>query len=103
MTRNIANFTISGIVSSEPQNKAVAGQKSRVSLGVFVNNDEKPSHYFITFWGHTAEFIEQYIKKGDFVVIQGRLESYKKDETSFEITQLIGERIDPSPYSKNKE
>ena len=37
----------------------------------------------VSCWGKTADFVQQYLKKGNKVFIEGKLDSFKKDDGSF--------------------
>ena len=84
--------TISGNLGSDPKMsaKSEAGNEL-VFLNVATNRDiknketgeyeSKSTWHDVVCWGHTAKYIGQYGKKGDFVVIEGTLE-YWEDQNS---------------------
>lgn len=101
MSYNLNQFTLTGIVGSEPKNVANAGQTKRVVFKLFSNRGEKSNEFFLTAWDKTAEFCESYIRKGDYISVIGYMESFQKDDTSPITYNFNVNTIDPSPYKKN--
>lgn len=59
--------------------------------------DDKEHKFFVTgvAWGHKAEFLCKYFKKGDMVVVSGKLvtRTYEKDEETKYLIELMIESI----------
>ena len=58
-------------------------------------NDHTEWHR-VVLWGKTAEFAEQYIKKGSMLLVEGRLQTRNwedKDKAKHYVTEVVGERI----------
>lgn len=76
----IANFT----VATSEKWKDKDGQKQ-----------EKTEWHNITFFGKQAEICDQFVKKGDQVYVEGRLETqkYEKDGVTKYVTKILGQTI----------
>ena len=65
---------------------------------------ENKKTYFtnVVIWKHTAEYISKYAKKGDKLVVEGRLtiRDYEKDDGKRYVTEIVADKVEL--YSKNK-
>lgn len=89
MSRSLNKVTLIGNVGAEPEVKMTAsGTKlAKVSLAtsrVFTDRSgqrqEKTEWHRITFWDRLAEIVEQYVRKGDRLFVEGRLEYSQSDD-----------------------
>ena len=60
-----------------------------------IKGEEKTQWHRLVSFGKTAELIEQYVKKGDQLAIEGKISygSYDKDGTTVYTTDIIVNRI----------
>jgi single-strand DNA-binding protein len=85
---NYAHATIAGRVTRDPESRTTPSGALCCSFGVAVNNTfsknaEKEASFFdVTFWGKTAELVQQYVRKGGLVLVDGRLEQQTWNDTS---------------------
>lgn len=90
MARSLNKVTLIGNVGSDPEVRATAGGSRVAKLSIATNrswNDgsgqrqEKTEWHRLTFFGRLADIVEQYVKKGDRIYAEGRLEySQTQDE-----------------------
>ena len=90
MARSLNKVSLIGNVGSDPEIRATAGGTRVAKLSLATNrtwNDgagqkqEKTEWHRLTFFGRLADIIEQYVKKGDRLFAEGRLEySQTQDE-----------------------
>lgn len=79
---------ISGRLTRDPEIKTVTDKKTKIANFTIANNDkdkENGEFYDVVCWDSTAEFVENYVKKGQKIIIQGTFqnESYKdKDDNT---------------------
>lgn len=59
----------------------------------------------ITCFGHTAEYVNKYLKKGKLVSVSGRVENnvYEKDGEKVYSLKIIAENVNVLEYSSEKE
>lgn len=73
----INSVTIAGYLGKDPQinyyNESVKATFS-VAINYVVKGEEKTHWIPVECWGHSALFVSNYVKKGQFVVVMGRLE-----------------------------
>lgn len=67
------------------------------------NAQEKTEWHSVVVWGKKAEIIEKYVKKGDKILVEGKLSTRKfttqaGDDRS--ITEIIADTIDLPPKKK---
>ena len=83
MARSLNKVMLIGNIGSEPEIKTTgAGTKfAKVSLATnrtFKDRQgqqqEKTEWHRLTFWDRLAELVEQYVKKGDRIYVEGRIE-----------------------------
>lgn len=90
MSRSLNKVMLIGNVGSEPEIRTTGGGTKLAKFSLATNrtyNDrsgnrqEKTEWHRITAWDKLADLIEQYVKKGDRIYIEGRLEySQTEDE-----------------------
>lgn len=75
---------LTGRLTRDPEIKEVTDKKTKVANFTIANNehDEDGEFYDVVCWDKTAEYVENYLKKGQKIVIQGTYqnESYKDKE-----------------------
>lgn len=83
MARSLNKVSLIGNVGSDPEIRATAGGSRVAKLSLATNrswNDgngekqEKTEWHRLTFFGRLADIVEQYVKKGDRLFAEGRLE-----------------------------
>jgi len=78
-----------GNLTRDPELRYTAGRKAVCDVGLAVNdrykkNDEwveETTFVDVTFWGRTAEVVNEFLAKGSSVLVQGKLklETWEKD------------------------
>ncbi len=100
MLRN--NVHIIGRVGNDLQLSKTQSGISYVQMSVAVSrrkrqDEETPRTDWIriTTWSHTAEYAAKYIKKGDLIGVEGRLQtdSYEKNGNKITVTSVIGDEL----------
>ena len=83
MARSLNKVTLIGNVGNDPEIRATAGGTRVAKVSLATNrswNDgngqrqEKTEWHRLTFFGRLADIVEQYVKKGDRLYAEGRLE-----------------------------
>jgi single-strand DNA-binding protein len=83
MSRSLNKVMLIGNVGSEPEIKTTGGGTKLAKVSLATNrtfNDrsgqkqEKTEWHRLTFWDKLADLVEQYVKKGDRVYVEGRIE-----------------------------
>jgi single-strand DNA-binding protein len=83
MSRSLNKVMLIGNVGSEPEIKTTGGGTKIAKVSLATNrtfNDrggqqqEKTEWHRLTFWDKLADLVEQYVKKGDRLYIEGRIE-----------------------------
>jgi single-strand DNA-binding protein len=70
-------ITLVGNVGGDPITKNFDGGKKLAEFSIAVNDrvnkDEKPTWYRVSVWNNRADTILSYVKKGDTILVEGRL------------------------------
>jgi single-strand DNA-binding protein len=83
MSRSLNKVMLIGNVGSEPEIKTTGGGTKLAKISLATNrtfNDrsgqkqERTEWHRLTFWDKLADLVEQYVKKGDRVYVEGRIE-----------------------------
>ena len=83
MSRSLNKVSLIGNVGNDPEIRATAGGTRVAKISLATNrswNDgngqrqEKTEWHRLTFFGRLADIVEQYVKKGDRLFAEGRLE-----------------------------
>jgi single-strand DNA-binding protein len=102
---DLNRVTLIGHLSTEPEQKQTAAGRSvtRTSLATnFVWKDnktgeqkEKVDFHTVVAWNKLGERLQQYVKKGDRIYVEGRLDhhSYEKDGVTKYFTDIIAEKM----------
>lgn len=85
---NINQVNVSGNLVRDPEVKYVGNGTAVCQIGVAVNNrvkvkeewKDEPCFLDVTVWGKTAEYVGEYLGKGDPVFISGRLKQDTWDD-----------------------
>ena len=90
MARSLNKVQLIGNVGSDPEIRSTASGTRVAKLSVATNRSwtdgsgqrqEKTEWHRLTFFGRLADIVEQYVKKGDRLFVEGRLEySQTQDE-----------------------
>ena len=86
---DLNSITISGRLGRDPELKQTADGKDWCSFSVAVNRyakkgeEAKADWFNCTAYGKTAVFLHQYFHKGDGILLEGRMESSKKDDKMY--------------------
>jgi single-strand DNA-binding protein len=90
MSRSLNKVMLIGNVGAEPEIRTVGGGTKIAKVSLATNRSftdrsgqqqEKTEWHRLTFWDRLADLVEQYVKKGDRLYVEGRLEySTTKDE-----------------------
>lgn len=83
MSRSLNKVTLIGNVGSDPEIRTTGGGTKMAKVSLATNRtwtdksgqrQEKTEWHRLTFWDRMADLIEQYVKKGDRLYVEGRLE-----------------------------
>jgi len=83
MSRSLNKVMLIGNVGSDPEIRSTAGGSRVGKVSVATNRSwtgrdgdtqEKTEWHRLTFFGKLADIVEQYVKKGDRLFVEGRLE-----------------------------
>jgi single-strand DNA-binding protein len=83
MSRSLNKVMLIGNVGSDPEIKTTSGGIKLAKLSLATNRtfsdrsgqqQEKTEWHRLTFWERLADLVEQYVKKGDRLYIEGRIE-----------------------------
>ena len=102
----VGNLTKEGELRSTESGKIIYSN-SLAMRNDFKNKDGEYDTEFINFsaWGTTAEYLKKYAKKGNKVLIEGRIatRSYdKQDGSKAYITEVIAEKVELLTYKKEE-
>lgn len=102
----VGNLTKEGELRSTESGKIIYSN-SLAMRNDFKNKDGEYDTEFINFsaWGTTAEYLKKYAKKGNKVLIEGRIStrSYdKQDGSKVYITEVIAEKVELLTYKKEE-
>lgn len=83
---------IKGRISQEINIRNLQNDKAVVNFNVAVNEKDKTNFFTCVAWNKQAEFISKYFKKGQEILIEGRLETRKYEEKTY--TEIIVEQVE---------
>jgi len=88
------NITIGGHVGQAPELRHTQSGKAVGNFSVATRERNNETQWFrVTVWEKQAELCKQYVGKGDYVTIRGRMIS-RKAEDGREFWDLIAERVE---------
>jgi single-strand DNA-binding protein len=108
---SVNSVAILGNVGQDPEIKNTAGGTvAKLSIATTRRTKAKTTDWHrVTVFGKAAEIVEQYVKKGDRIHIQGRIEystsgegadkKYYTDIIAHEVTLLGGRQAEPAPVA----
>lgn len=88
-----------GRLTRDPETRKV-GDYQVASFGIAVDRDygkDKKADFFdCDAWGKTGEFVSNYLKKGNQILIQGRLrfDSWEKDGKKFSKVSVVADKVE---------
>jgi single-strand DNA-binding protein len=98
---------ISGTLGRDPEERSYGNGNSMANMSVAVSEyikkkgeekgENKTAWYNLTCFGNQAGFVLKHAKKGDFVVVVGKLNISKKDEKTY--VNIVVDTIDIVPSS----
>lgn len=104
------SVNIIGRLGKDPELTYAVGNRDplavcRFTVAVQKNKAEEVDFFPVTYFGKRAETIAKYFRKGDQIGVSGRLENstYKKNDTSYIRTSIIGENFDFCEKKRRKE
>jgi single-strand DNA-binding protein len=83
MSRSLNKVMLIGNVGSEPEIRTTGGGTKLAKVSLATNRtfkdrsgeqQEKTEWHRLTFWDRLADLVEQYVKKGDRIYVEGRIE-----------------------------
>ena len=110
---NLNKVILIGRLTADPQLRTTPSGTSVTSFSVATNRvwtnkagekQENTEFHNIVVWGRQAEIVNQFLKKGALVMIEGRLQTRVwegKDGQSRRTTEIIGERVQFGPRSQS--
>jgi len=109
---NINKVFLYGNLTRDPELRQTQNGKSVCSFSIATNrkwsgkNNEKEQdtqYHNIVAWGKVAELIEQYMKKGSGIFIEGRMQTrtYEKDGSKRYTTEVVAENMQFGNKPKN--
>ena len=113
MSASVNKAIILGYVGNDPEVRSINTGRmvANVSIATTRNwknsngeKQEKTEWHRCVFWDRQAEIVQEYVKKGSLLYVEGRIETRKwtdKDGNDRYITEIIGEQLQLLPTSKN--
>ncbi len=110
---NLNKVMLIGRLTADPQLRTTSSGSPVASFSVATNRvwtnkagekQEDAEFHNIVIWGRQAEIVNQFLKKGALVMIEGRLQTRTwegKDGQSRKTTEIIGERVQFGPRSSS--
>jgi single-strand DNA-binding protein len=95
-----------GLVGQDPQLRSVPNSQPVVNFSVATdqaftdkdgNRQQKTEWHNIVGFGHTAELVARYLKKGRQVFVEGRLQTREyegQDKTLRSVTEIVAQRVE---------
>ena len=98
----MAKITIAGRLGNDPEISEKFTKFSVAESGYDFQKKQKATHWFnVTAFGKTAELVNNHVRKGNFIVVYGRCEPWKKGEKQG--FNFIAESVVLSGRSENSE
>jgi single-strand DNA-binding protein len=108
---NLNRVIILGRITAAPQLRTTPGGQSVAPVGVATNRawtdkngkkQEDVEFHNVVFWGRQAEIASQFLTKGSYVLVEGRLATRgwtDKNGTERRVTEIIAEKVELPPKS----
>lgn len=101
---NLNKVIIVGRIGRDPEMKATPSGATVTSFSLATSKNwkdkngekqEQTEWHNVVFWNKPAEIIAQYVKKGDLLLVEGRIQTrtYEKDGVKMYRTEIIGEQF----------
>ena len=97
------NITIQGRLTRDPEMKATASGVSCATFALACEQDyknpngERDTDFFdVVAWRNTADFVQRYFRKGQMVVVRGRLQTQQwtaQDGSKRKTVQIVAENV----------
>jgi len=106
---NLNKVILAGRVVADPETRMTSGGATVSSFGMATNSyyqdksnqrQERTEFHNIVTWARTAEVVRDYLKKGQLVLIEGRLQTSSwetKDGSKRYKTEIVAERLQLGP------
>ncbi|MBI2010629.1 MAG: single-stranded DNA-binding protein [Candidatus Colwellbacteria bacterium] len=106
---NLNKVFIAGRLTSDPELRTTPSGAHVTSFSVATNRNwtdkngerkESTEFHNVVLWGRQAEIVNQFLKKGALILVEGRLQTRSwegKDGQTRRTTEIIGERIQLGP------
>lgn len=89
MSRGYQRIVVYGTVGREPEVRTTQTNRKVCSFSVAVNEGKDQVTWFdCTAWEKTAEVAEQYVHKGDSVLVEGRMQTRKWESDGVTKTKM---------------
>lgn len=77
----LAKAVVAGNLTRDPETRTTPSGAKCVTFSVAVNRkakgEDRPSYFDVECWGKQGDFVEQYVRKGDPVIVDGDLEQQR--------------------------
>ena len=98
---------LSGTLGKDPEVRHTQDGKAVANVSVATRGFKKDDTdwHKVTAWGKTAEFLGEYFRKGDGIVLSGRIQygSYEKDGVKHYTTEVVADRLEFPSGRRNKD
>lgn len=109
---DINTIALSGNLTRDPELRSTNSGTAVASMRIAANNRRKqgetwidePMFFDVTIWSGMGEWVSKNVKKGDRVVVQGRLmwrEYTDKDDNKRQAVSITADSVVPSPRQSN--
>lgn len=109
---NLNKATLVGRVTKDPESRALPGGGAVVNFGVATNRtwkgkddqkQEETEFHNIVAFGKLAEIIARYVKKGQLILIEGRIQtrSWEAEGIKKYRTEIVAEEMQMGPRAAN--
>lgn len=107
MAQSFNQVTLVGRLTKDPEMKKTSTDKVVCPFSLAVNKlyKEDTNFFDCESWNKTAEYVGKYLKKGDLVIISGRLDQqvWEKDGQKRSTIRIICENVQSLTTKKNRE
>ena len=94
---NINKVVVIGRLTADPEIKFTPSGKGVCSFSLAVSKFKKDetSFFNVVAWDKTAEYVSTYLKKGNLIAVEGRLDqrTWEKDGAKRSTVEIIAEKI----------
>lgn len=106
---NLNKVFIAGRLTADPELRTTPGGAHVISFSVATNRvwtdkngsrKEETEFHNVVAWGRQAEIVNQFLKKGGLILVEGRLQTRSwegKDGQTRRTTEIVAERIQLGP------